>query len=149
MTARYCSSACQKDDRPVHKLVCKVLGDVRENAVTSLAVAAWHGDVEKVRNLLDAGAKVNKATGRFGITALYAAADYSGGAEALVAMLLRAGAKVDKAVGDDYEPGRTALHAATHRGHAPTIALLVQAGADVNRAEGNAGCTALMVNPKP
>jgi ankyrin repeat protein len=145
MTAKYCGSACQRGDRQVHKQVCKVLGDARNNAVLTLVVAAGRGDVAKVTSLLEEGSKVDKAHGEHGITALYAAAEYGNRAcaAAVVTALLRAGASIDKT----ESTGRTPLHMAAHRGHEAVVVLLLQAGADVNKATANTSivvsCTAL------
>ena len=135
MTAKYCTSRCQKDDRPQHKLVCKVLGEERDNAVLSLVVAAGRGDLAKVRSLLVAGSKVDKTKGEKRITALYAAADYGcrcGCTVALVTELLGAGARVDKTVAG----GGTPLIAATRKGNTVVVDLLLRAGADANMGDG-------------
>jgi len=113
------------------------LADARINAVLMLVVAAGRGDLVKVTSLLEAwlrgkGSKVDKAHGEHGITALYAAVEYGDRAcaAAMVTALLRAGASVDKT----QSAGRTPLHKAAQRGHEAVVALLHQAGADVNKA---------------
>uniref|UniRef100_A0A7S0SKV2 Uncharacterized protein n=1 Tax=Mantoniella antarctica TaxID=81844 RepID=A0A7S0SKV2_9CHLO len=95
-----------------------------------LVVASGRGDL--VTSLLEAGSKIDKAHGEHGITALYAAVEYGDRAcaAAMVTALLRAGASVDKT----QSAGRTPLHKAAQRGHEAVMALLHQAGADVNKA---------------
>jgi ankyrin repeat protein len=133
-TAKYCSRACQVADRPEHKLVCEVLGDVRYKSVSRLIFSAGHGDEAMVKILLENGTtKVNKADITFGVTALSIAVGL--GHEAVVARLLGAGAKVNKAVRRLGTPGScTVLNIAAGTGNTMIVAALLDAGARVNAA---------------
>jgi hypothetical protein len=132
MTAKYCGLGCQRGDRPEHKLVCKALEEVRDNAVLSLVIAAGRGDLAKVRSLLLAGSKVDKTvSGRR--TPLLAAVRRNN--TAVVKLLLQSGADANK--GDD-NGSYPLMSAAEFDGGvaAAVVALLLQAGADANRGNG-------------
>lgn len=99
------------------------------SAWTALHLAAFSGDVTRVRQLLASGARVDQrsmhdaACG--GATALHCAA--VAGAAEVVDLLVRAGADL----GARDEAGYTALHIAAERGDAAVVKVLVRAGAEV------------------
>jgi len=93
-----------------------------------------------VQTLLNHGADA-KATNRFGVTPLMAAA--AGGDEETVKLLIRQGVDVNAQPAMDHEAfifggGRSALMWASFRGDLPIMKLLIKAGADVN-SEGMLG----------
>ena len=90
-----------------------------------LIKAAEHGDTEKVRELLDAGADINSAD-QWRDTVLMRAAAY--GYANTVKMLLDAGADID--IQDKF--GRTALMLTAAWGRTGIMELLIQAGADIS-----------------
>ncbi|MCB1560029.1 MAG: ankyrin repeat domain-containing protein [Xanthomonadales bacterium] len=102
-----------------------------------LAAASGDDDPTGVRLLLRHKAGVN-ATGRFGRTALHAAA-LSGNAD-VAAMLIEAGADLDAR----DERGIAALHEAARAGADPVIEQLAAAGADAMVLD-EAGCNALNI----
>lgn len=91
----------------------------------SLYSAAARGDIEVVRHLLAAGAKVNEP-GVEGATPLHAAA--YGGHLDVVNLLLNSGAQVNAA----DEAGFTPLHAAAREGKLLVARVLVERGANIN-----------------
>jgi len=92
--------------------------------------AAEEGDVNKVQELLTAGAEVNTVD-EDGLAALHLAAD--NGHTAIVESLLKAGGKVNAA----DEDGQTPLHLAVLNGHTDTAISLIEAKADVNALDEN------------
>lgn len=84
--------------------------------------AAWKGDTDKVRTLLDQGVNVNETFE--GMTALMVAADYGHAQTARV--LLAKGAYPDF----KGKNGMTAMHLAVHSGHIDVVRVLLEAGAD-------------------
>ena len=101
-----------------------------------LIKAAEHGDTEKVRELLDAGADINSADQWRDTVLMLAAAN---GRANTVKLLLDAGADIN--IQDKF--GKTALMRAAARGYADTVKLLLDAGADIDRPN-KYGWTALM-----
>jgi ankyrin repeat protein len=99
---------------------------------TPLQIAASHGFVLFVKDILDSGVDVN-ALGSYYGNALYAAA-YSGN-EAVVRLLIASGADVN-AQGSKYG---NALQAAASKGNEAVVGLLVASGADVNAQGGKYG----------
>lgn len=95
------------------------------------------GNVDKVNQLLAAGADVNYEAKK-GFTPLFVAS-YFGNIE-VVKLLLAKGADVNKALPD----GATALMVASQKGYAEVVKLLLVKGADVNQALTN-GATALLM----
>eukprot|EP00930_Biecheleria_cincta_P086069 TRINITY_DN75433_c0_g1_i1.p1 TRINITY_DN75433_c0_g1~~TRINITY_DN75433_c0_g1_i1.p1 ORF type:complete len:366 (-),score=76.90 TRINITY_DN75433_c0_g1_i1:84-1067(-) len=92
--------------------------------------AVKHGDVERVRQLLERQCfDVNHEEGKSASAPLHWAADK--GHTETAALLLDAGADVKQLDAD----GRTALHWAAIAGNAKTAALLVEKGADVNQVD--------------
>ena len=89
----------------------------------SLFAAIMARDVERVRELLDAGANVNEQEGANPMTPLHWAALYASAAS--VALLLRRGASVHARTID----GDTALHFAAISGRTANAELLIEAGA--------------------
>jgi ankyrin repeat protein len=94
---------------------------------TRLMAAAWRGDADRLRWLLERGASID-APDAAGETALHYAA--LAGREAAARALCEAGARVD-ARGMD---GDTPLTNASEGGHVDVVRLLLTAGADANAA---------------
>ncbi len=103
-----------------------------KDGITPLHLAAWNGQSDCVRALLQAGADVNarntRKWGASGLTALHYAAN-EGWSDCL-RLLLEAGAQVDAGARD----GETPLHHAARRGHADILRQLLAAGAKVDAA---------------
>jgi uncharacterized protein len=102
---------------------------------TAMVYAAARGFDVIVRRLLDAGVDVNKRAGN-DLTALMWAAGHDDGVgpaavERVIDLLLAHGAELDAA----DNRGRTALMIASALGHAPTVGLLLQRGADRARKD--------------
>ena len=102
-----------------------------------LVNASYHGHVEVVRLLLEAGADTNKAR-HDGSTPLIVAC--SNGFSDVVCLLLEGGADKDK----PGPSGGTPLLLACQNGHLQVARLLLKAGADKNKARDN-GATPLFV----
>ncbi|MDA8382556.1 MAG: ankyrin repeat domain-containing protein [Betaproteobacteria bacterium] len=107
--------------------------------VSPLMKAARAGDINAVRALLSAGAKVNTRD-KNGDTAVHYAA--MGDHARIVAILLTRGAIVNAQ--DDF--GRTALHIAAMRGDLKVSKILIDHGADGNLQD-KAGNTPLVYIP--
>lgn len=101
-----------------------------------LVEAAERGQTERVKSLLDSGAKVN-AKDKVGATSLMWAAGF--GHTETVQLLLKTGAKVNAKTKD----GMTPLMSSAFLGHTATVKILLDAGADVN-AKDKRGETALL-----
>ena len=99
-------------------------------------VAVRDGDVERVREWLKSGGKVNN-NNKYGLTPLMEAAQNN--QVAVVDLLLDSGAEIDKA----NKNGETALMEATEYGHVAVVKLLLERGADPNKEDVN-GETALI-----
>ena len=117
-------------------LALALAGAARAQDVTLLD-AARDGDADAARALLEAGARVNGATGD-GMTALHKAAER--GHAAVVQVLLEAGgdAAATTRIGS-YTP----LHLAGRRGNAASVEALLRAAADPNAATTTSGATPL------
>jgi hypothetical protein len=96
----------------------------------ALSQAVSDGDVQAIKNLLEAGADANPRDA-YGSTALHRAV--AQGNAVLVERLLDGGA--DANARDDQ--GRTALHIAASQGNAVLVERLLAKGADVNAADKN------------
>ncbi len=107
----------------------------RDKVTESLPQAASDGDIERVRSLLSAGAKVNEKD-KDGQTALHRAVKH--GHKAVVELLLAKGADVGATY--RYE---TPLYAAALAGHKEIAELLLSRGADVNAVLGASRLTPL------
>lgn len=107
--------------------------DTEEDFIT----AAYRGDLERVRELLEDGADIEAET-ETSETALMQAA-WPGHTE-VVKLLLERGAKVDAE--DEY--GDTSLIKAAYHGRLEVVRLLMEYGADINNRDA-AGYTPLMV----
>ena len=93
-------------------------------AEAALHEAAWSGNLEKVKHLVDSGADVNWQDS-IGETALFGAASW--GQIEVVRYLLSVGARHDLRESHGFTP----LHWAA-RGNLETLKLLIEAGADTN-----------------
>jgi len=94
--------------------------------VTSLAAAAYMGDIDKVKAFLDEGIDVNQKTGMIQGTALHSAA--AGGHQEVVGFLISKGSDV----GAQNRAGQTPLHIAAQAGHLEVVQLLLKKGATAN-----------------
>ena len=107
-----------------------------EHKITPLIKAAWDGDAEIVKTLLEAGAKVNAKATDTGETALLNAV--SNGHTEIVQILLKAGADVSVKNRFDFN----ALNTAVAAGKQDLAAMLLDAGANVE--SDTSGLTPLM-----
>jgi ankyrin repeat protein len=112
----------------------------------SLVNAAGRGDVDAVRALLARGAKANSPD-RFGIKALWAAADFSPFDRtkeplyaAVVRLLIAHGANPNERT----KAGLTPLWEAAQSGDTPEVEAFLDGGADPNARDNVMGMTALM-----
>ncbi|KAJ7114718.1 ankyrin repeat-containing domain protein [Mycena epipterygia] len=110
----------------------------RRNGPSPLYMCSLFGYVEGVHFLLEEGADVNAAEGRYG-SALQAAC--AQGDIEIVHLLLEQGADVNAAAAGGYFSFGNALHAASARGHTDVVRLLLEKGANVNAAGGMYGST--------
>jgi ankyrin repeat protein len=106
------------------------------DGMTALHWAAYHDDVDLVKQLLAAGADA-KFANRYGVTPLSLACTNGNGE--IVAALLAAGADPNATLAD----GETSLMTAARTGRLPAVEALLKHGADVNARE-RKGQTALM-----
>jgi len=106
-----------------------------------LGNAAYRGDVQGVRTLLDQGVNVNNREGcgdvSLNLTALYCAA-FAGNVE-VAQLLLDRGAEINTR-GFDAD---TALMIATYKGHTKMVRLLLEHGADIHATNENGKYRAL------
>ncbi|MEJ2700924.1 MAG: ankyrin repeat domain-containing protein [Sedimentisphaerales bacterium] len=93
--------------------------------VSPLLVAVHMKDLAKARNLIEAGADVNKRT-LYGTSPLHRAA--AAGFKDIAVLLIEKGADVNA----KDNRGRTPLHDAAEKGHKEIVELLVAKGADVH-----------------
>jgi ankyrin repeat protein len=105
--------------------------------LSSLQSAAFIGDLDKVKALIDEGTDVNKKD-TVGVTALHAAV--AGGHKDMTEFLILKGADVSTSAMD----GQTPLHWAADKGRRDIVELLIDKGAKVN-AKDNAGQTPLQL----
>jgi ankyrin repeat protein len=110
---------------------------ISAGAVETLSVAAYLGDISRVRSLIEGGANLNEGAGANG-TALHYAAQYN--QRAVAEALVAAGARVDCS----DEKGTTPLHTAAGAGELSMVQLLIAHGANVN-ARDSEGVTPLYV----
>ena len=101
--------------------------------ITALMQAAWKGNNEAIKLLLDAGADVNTQCKYGKRTALFYAALYDGTPET-IQLLLAAGADIHL-----HSDSETALAAAVRRGKIEVVRTLIAAGMDVNAKPGYGG----------
>jgi ankyrin repeat protein len=137
--------AVSKGQLGIVRSILKAGADVNKESAevkSPLILAALIGRADIVELLLDAGASANPPEEKPMMTALLCAAVSSGDRSApMFRLLLGAGAGVDAREPD----GRTALHTASRiGGNAEAIAILAEAGADLNALTG-AGETPLHV----
>lgn len=106
----------------------RIVDEKNEDSWTALIIAAYRGNVELVKELIAAGAKLEEKN-NYGWTAFMLAAQ-AGRAE-VVTLLIAAGTKFDKKEKD----GRTALMAAAYKGHVEVVKLLIAAGAKLEEKD--------------
>eukprot|EP00435_Cladocopium_sp_Y103_P029712 s982_g7.t1 len=137
--------ACQKGDVKTLEQLLKAPRDpeVTVNTLgTPLHMAAWMGQVECVRLLLEAGVEPDSAMASFLYgditTPLHAAADL--GQTEVIRLLVAAGARLEKTTAHGSSP----LHLASAGGHVAAVRLLLELGeeGDIDRGDG-IGATAL------
>lgn len=98
---------------------------IRFSNFACLLDAAWQGDLEEVRKMIEEKDVSPDACNADGVTALHCAAASAN--YAMVEYLLEAGANAN--VADDH--GWTPLHSAAYNNHQETVELLLAYGADV------------------
>jgi len=103
----------------------------------SIHEAAWDGNIESVKQHLDAGTDVNAKDTILGTTPLHEAAN--NGQKEVAELLIAKGADVNA---KDKQLGWTPLHRAAVGGHKEVVELLIAEGAEVN-AKDNDGLTPL------
>jgi ankyrin repeat protein len=118
-------AAMQED----HRAIVEYL--VGEGAVVNLHLAAYLGDVDKVKSLIDAGADVNAKDSNTWTPLLYAG---SGGHWEVARALITAGADLNakadgRSFARQFDCG-TVLHCAVRGGHAELAELLLDRGVD-------------------
>ena len=119
----------------MHDLVEAAHGDLNiqdGNGYTPLHLAAEHGHVGAIEELIAAGAPVNFMANFLLGTPLHRAANQGHTDVALA--LIHAGANID-VMARGLE-GETPLHLAALRGHNDTVRALIRAGADINMLDG-------------
>jgi len=102
---------------------------------TANHLAAWKGNTNMLRILLDLGADVNWKNPGWNETPLYWAALY--GKREAAALLIERGADLNAQISD----GQSVLATAAYRGHQSVVALLLEKGADTS-IRNNQGLTA-------
>ncbi|MDE0200553.1 MAG: ankyrin repeat domain-containing protein [Caldilineaceae bacterium] len=144
-------TAIEKGDVEMVRILVEAGADINAadgfGGNTPLHEAVEQGDAEIVRILVAAGADVH-AEGYFDRTPLTLAAEE--GATEILQILLGTGPDADTSVGgEDKEAvstpsvGSEALYTAIEKGDVEMVRLLVEAGADINAAEGFGGNTPL------
>ena len=111
--------------------------DFSDNQDLDLILAAYDGNLEGVKVLLERGANIDAVT-QDGFTALVIASQC--GRHVVVKALLERGAKIDAVTQD----GSTALMLASQNGHHDVVMSLLEKGANIEAAN-QVGGTALMV----
>lgn len=111
-----------------------------KRAWSPLMVAAETGNVQVARKLLDHGADPDLQSAD-GITAMYIAAGH--GNDPVVALLIARGVDPDPVPDHGPVAGASPIEAAAHGGHLSTVRMLAEAGADVDRRDGD-GWTPLL-----
>lgn len=127
----------EADQATVRRLVGRELSSeaARAHAYSPLHLAAYSGNVEAARLLVDQGADVNE-TLPIGVAPLHCAA--ATGEVEIARLLLKAGADVNGTT----SRGLTPLHSAASEGHTEVAELLIAWGADLH-ARTHSGATAL------
>ena len=140
-------TAIEKGDVETVRLLVEAGADVNAaegfGGNTPLHEAVEEGNAEIVQILVDAGADI-EAEGFMGQTPLSLAAEE--GASEIMQILLGQGADNGTPEGEDKQTpviGSEALFTAIEKGDVETVRLLVEAGTDVNAAEGFGGNTPL------
>ena len=133
-------AAQQKDWAVVHGLIEQGadVNSAQGDGMTALHWAAWHGEADLVRLLIEVGANVGVATRINGYTPLFLASQH--GHAAVIGALLEGGANLNLA----STTGSTPLMFGAAAGQVDAVRLLLNAGADVNAVESAREQTALM-----
>ena len=121
----------------INDLAKEIDAVIAPNSASWLHLASQQGSEDATRELIAAGADVNKADDRAGVTPLIIAAQK--GYEPVVGMLIAAGADVNKT----NKQGMAPLHMAAQCGHEPVVRALIAAGAEIDKA--GQGVTALSI----
>ena len=127
--------ACIND--PAKEIDAVITSNSAPNSANWLHLASQEGSEDATRELIAAGADVNKAEDTGGFTPLIIAAQK--GYEPVVGMLIAAGADVNKT----NKQGMATLHMAAQCGHEPVVRALIAAGAEIDKA--GQGVTALII----
>lgn len=108
----------------------QLIGVLNADGYSLLGLAAFFGNEETVRVLLNAGADINQLSqdGKLNNTALHAS--IAGNHESIVSLLVSSGANVNAACQGSIRSGFTPLHVAVHFNRLAAAKLLLEHGAN-------------------